>query len=245
MGMEHLGPMKTVMEGVSEDLDLTNDPSNNHWVCKGRRSLAVAVNLLRQNKIIAIPTDTVYGLAGLASQADSIQRLYEIKERSESKPLCISVSGVEDVGTWGVVDHLSPSLLPAILPGPYTVVLRRTAALNPSLNPGVDTVGIRVPQFRFVRNIAYLVGPLALTSANRSNEQSCLAVNEFAELWPQLGGIFHDTAIKNRGYPQSRKGSTIVDLSCPDRYRIVRSGIKASALISILRRHGLKPFDSD
>ena len=245
LDMEHLGPMKTVMEGVSEDLDLTNDPSNSHWVCKGRRSLAVAVNLLRQNKIIAIPTDTVYGLAGIASQTDSIQRLYEIKERSESKPLCISVSGVEDIEIWAVVDHLSPHLLPAILPGPYTVVLKRKPALNPSLNPGVDTVGIRVPRYKFIRHIAYLVGPIALTSANKSNEQSCLAVNEFAELWPKLGGIFHDTAIRNRGYPESRKGSTIVDLSCPDRYKIVRSGVKASALISILRRYGLKPFDSD
>ncbi|XP_076681908.1 threonyl-carbamoyl synthesis 1 [Andrena cerasifolii] len=243
--MEHLGPMKEVIDGVSEELELTNDPSNNHWVCKGRRSLAVAANLLRQNKIIAIPTDTVYGLAGIVLQTDSIQRLYEIKGRSESKPLCISVSGVEDIGTWGVVDHLSPNLLPAILPGPYTVVLKRTPALNPSLNPGIDTVGIRVPRYRFINNIAYLVGPIALTSANRSNEQSCLAVNEFAELWPQLGGIFHDPAMRNRRYPQSRKGSTIVDLSCPDRYKIVRSGVRASALISALRRYGLKPFDSD
>lgn len=136
-------------------------------------------------------------------------------------------------------------LLPAILPGPYTVILKRTPALNPSLNPGIDTVGIRVPKFQFINLLSKVVGPLALTSANLSNEPSCLEATEFEKLWPQLGGIFYASDTVGHRRETLRTGSTIIDLSCPEYYKIVRYGVGASPIIKFLQNYGLKPNNSD
>lgn len=242
MDATHFVPMEVLTNAAKEEIKQL-DPSNKHWVCKGRRSLAIAIQLLQQNKIIAIPTDTVYGLAGIANEANSIQKLYKIKGRSENKPLSISIDSVENISKWGVIDHLPVNLLPLILPGPYTIVLKRTPALNPLLNPGIDTVGIRIPQFSFLTNISKIVGPLALTSANISNEPSCLYALEFEKLWSQLGGIFY--SLSKNEEERLRKGSTIVDLSYPNHFKIVRSGVAKKNLIRILRFFGLQSHNSN
>ncbi|CAL7938914.1 unnamed protein product [Xylocopa violacea] len=239
MSVKNLGPMGTYLDEVSEEIKLLQD-SSNHWICKGRRSVAVAATLLQQNKIIAVPTDTIYGLVGLVSSNSSIQKLYEIKNRSDEKPLSISVSSVNNIGHYGVVDHLSRNLITKILPGPYTLILKRTQALNPAFNPNHDTVGIRVPNFKFINCISEVVGPLALTSANTSNEPSCLYAREFEHLWPKLGAIFHDTQRVGHSFQKFRKGSTIVDLSEPNYYKIVRPGIGLKGLIISLESNGLK-----
>ena len=70
-----------------------------------------------------------------------------------------------------------PGLLRRLLPGPVTVLFERTAALNPRLNPGTSLVGVRVPDYGFVRDVVRECGqPLALTSANLSNTASTLSV---------------------------------------------------------------------
>ncbi len=72
---------------------------------------------------------------------------------------------------------ISTALLQELLPGPVTVVFERTLSLNPDLNPGTTLVGIRVPNYGFVREVARACGePLALTSANRSRGPSTLSI---------------------------------------------------------------------
>ncbi|XP_053985464.1 threonylcarbamoyl-AMP synthase [Hylaeus volcanicus] len=227
------------MNAAMEQLQYV-ESSEKHWICKGKRSLAIAATLLNRNEIVAIPTDTVYGLAGIINNTESIKKLYEIKGRNEKKPISISVSSVADIKHWGYTDHLPPNLLPAILPGPYTVVLERTPDLNPFLNPGISTVGIRVPKFKFINCLSNIVGPLALTSANLSNEPSCLNANEFEILWPKLGGIFYDSRLSSTIREVLRKGSTIVDLTCPYQYRIIRKGVGMPFLTNMLSIYGLK-----
>jgi len=105
---------------------------------------------------------------------------------------------------WGQV-AVSEELLRALLPGPVTVVFQRTAALNPALNPGSSTIGIRVPASGFVCDVARCCGePLALTSANISAQPSSLVI----EVWVCLtyrsvvmclscSGIFNGSFIAN------------------------------------------------
>ena len=132
---------------------------------------------------------------------------------------------MKDIRRWGVVDHVPINLLSSLLSGPYTIVLKRTPALNPALNPNHDTVGIRIPKYKFIRHVSEVAGPLALTSANISNEPSCINVSEFKNLWNKLGGIFHDSANFGKARKYSRCGSTIIDLTEPGHYKIIRRGI--------------------
>jgi len=200
-------------------------------------AVSLASQLLCEGHIIALPTDTIYGLACNAQNTSAIQRLYSIKGRNCNKPLAICVGEVEDVKRWGVTDMLPKGLLTALLPGPVTIVLKRTEQLNPELNPSTPNVGIRIPNHQFVREVVKGSGGiLALTSANLSNQVSSLCPEEFRDLWPKLSAVFDGGAI-NDGI--CRGGSTIVDLTRQGSYSIIRDGSALSQTIEVLERYGL------
>lgn len=216
-------------------------PNAKHWFAGGPRSSALAINALQNAEIIAVPTDTIYGFAALAQNNDALDKLYEIKGRERTKPLAVTVGVVRDIEKWAEVDHLPPRLLDALLPGPVTVVLQRKATLNPALNPSHTTVGIRVPQSQFIRNICQVIGePLALTSANLSNQRSSLHPNEFEPLWPKLAAIFYGRKKPPLDDDRQRVGSTVVDLTVPGEYEILREGLHFDRDISILNRYGVR-----
>ncbi|KAI4478606.1 hypothetical protein M0802_014452 [Mischocyttarus mexicanus] len=241
MNPNTMGPMKVFLNAAEKKLEIL-DPQEKHWYVGGDRSVATAAILLKKGNIIAIPTDTIYGLAGCINNNEAIEKLYEIKKRDKHKPLSICIDNVNKIHEWGVVDELPSGLMEALLPGPFTIVLKRTKALNPYLNPGIDNVGIRVPDYKFVRSVAKIVGPLVLTSANESNKLSTMHPDEFTELWPKLGGIFyHQSEINRCVHSSQRRGSTIIDLSQAGHYKILRKGIKANYCVKLLQNKGLKP----
>ncbi|XP_034239617.1 yrdC domain-containing protein, mitochondrial isoform X2 [Thrips palmi] len=203
----------------------------------------MASRLLMEGNIIALPTDTIYGLAACAQNTTAVRKLYGVKGRDSAKPLAMCVGEVEDVRLWSKADILPDGLLKALLPGPVTVILERSPLLNRELNPNCSKVGIRVPDHPFVRKLAQNVSsPLALTSANLSNEPSSLNVREFENLWPQLGAVFDGGSLGNAQSTSSRAGSTVVDLSNEGKYHIVRNGIAPLHTVEILHQFGLEPF---
>ena len=197
-------------------------------------AVRLAVRALGEGKVIAVPTDTIYGFAACARSAVGVEALYRIKSRNAAQPLAIAVGDVRDVGTYGEVEHLPRGLLEAILPGPVTVLTKRRAGArgaSESLNPGVDLIGIRVPNSDFVRAVCRAhQGAIALTSANKSGETSTTAVDEFAPLWDGCERVFDGGRIEAQ-----RLGSTIVDLSSHDgAYAIVREGERCASLMRVL-----------
>ncbi|XP_023174862.1 yrdC domain-containing protein, mitochondrial [Drosophila hydei] len=202
-------------------------------------ALKLAEQCLQQGKVIALPTDTVYGLACDANNEQAIQRLYEIKGRDEHKPVAICVNDIAALRRYGQASHLSDELLTRLLPGPLTIIVERTAHLsNRFLNPSTSKIGIRIPDFQFIRNLcaSWQEQPLALTSANRSSAPSSLEINEFHALWPQLGAIFDAGRI---GQTEERRlASTVIDLAKPGCYQIVRSGVALKQTLSVLHEFG-------
>lgn len=197
-----------------------------------------AVDLLKSGKIIAVPTDTVYGLACSATNKDAINRLYLIKARNENKPVAICVGKVSDVKRWAIVSHLPKGLLSALLPGPVTLVLNCANKLDQSLSL-CGKVGIRIPDYPFIRNVANgLDCPIALTSANISSEPSSVKIQEFRPLWDKISGIFDGGIL---GVDDSNRGaSTVVDLCDHGFYKIIRNGIAGNETTYILEKFGLK-----
>ncbi|XP_022238077.1 yrdC domain-containing protein, mitochondrial-like isoform X2 [Limulus polyphemus] len=196
-----------------------------------------AVSFLQQGHVIAVPTDTIYGIACLAQNSTGVRKLYEIKKREQSKPIAICVADIQDIPLWGHVT-VSTSVLQELLPGPVTLIFERTPNLNVQLNPTVKFVGIRIPNCSFIRCVAHSCGaPLALTSANMSSHSSTLAVEEFKDLWPDLGAVF-DGGHLGENDPL-RLGSTVVDLSVKGYYHIVRSGCAEETTKKILEKYHL------
>lgn len=196
----------------------------------------IAINLLKSGKVVAVPTDTLYGLACSATNVDAINKLYTIKRRNENKPVAICVGRVCDVQKWAYVDHLPDGLLSALLPGPVTLVLECINKLDKSVSYN-GKVGIRIPDYNFIRNIANsLNNPLALTSANISSEPSAIKIEEFQPLWNKVSAVF-DGGCLGIG---DRRGSTVVDLSISGYFHIIRPGVAVVEVSKILQIFGLK-----
>ncbi|VVC28867.1 Putative zinc-RING and/or ribbon,YrdC-like domain,RUN domain,DHBP synthase RibB-like alpha/beta [Cinara cedri] len=188
-----------------------------------QKAVSLAVQLINEGGVIALPTDTVYGLATNAQNPTSISKLYNIKGRNLKKPIAICTYHVNDIYNWGKISHLPFGILNELLPGPVTVVLQRTTSLNNSLNPNESKIAIRVPNSGFVcKIVSHLKNPIALTSANESNKPSSLQPVEFSTLWPKLDAIFDGGQIGCS--MESRQGSTIVDLTVKNHYSIIRAG---------------------
>ncbi|KAK4529238.1 hypothetical protein CCYA_CCYA01G0095 [Cyanidiococcus yangmingshanensis] len=212
-----------------------------------------AARLLRVGEIVALPTDTVYGLAAAARNEHGVELLYETKQRDLRKPLAIAVPRVSDVAVYMHTEHLPPGLLESFLPGPVTVVLRqreeymgidledvridqyrgweRAKRLATNLNlRGDGLLGVRVPDAEFACAVSRELGdPLALTSANVSGRGECGSVDEFRALWDSCAAVFDGGAI-----PQPVVPSTVVDLSTPGAFRITRTGWIADDLVHLL-----------
>ncbi|XP_078279099.1 threonylcarbamoyl-AMP synthase [Rhinoraja longicauda] len=202
--------------------------------------LRETVNALQRGRVVAVPTDTIYGIACLAQNSEAIQRIYEIKGRNTDKPLAISVGNVEDIYKYCKVT-VPDQVLSDLLPGPVTLVFKRSDELNKDLNPFTDLVGVRVPEHAFVQKLAQLCGePLALTSANVSSRTSTLTPEEFKDIWPSLGLVVDGGPVGDMMSPECRLGSTVVNLATPGKYSIIRPGCAFTATVDILqKKHGL------
>jgi tRNA threonylcarbamoyl adenosine modification protein (Sua5/YciO/YrdC/YwlC family) len=209
-------------------------------------SVQLAADLLAQGHVIAVPTDTVYGLACAANNPTAMLRLYAIKGREETKPVAICVGEIHDLKYYGMANHLSDAILRQLLPGPVTLVLRKSQHLdNPYLNPGVEKIGIRIPAFDFIRNVSKRFNlPIALTSANSSGAPSTLNVEEFKNLWPLLGGVFNGGQLGLTD--EQRAASTVIDLSngLDSTFRIIREGMAVKQTLRILDNFGFRQLDT-
>ncbi|EPY79825.1 yrdC domain-containing protein, mitochondrial precursor [Camelus ferus] len=136
-------------------------------------------------------------------------------------------------------------LLNDLLPGPVTLVMERSEELNKDLNPFTPLVGIRIPDHAFMQDLAQVFGgPLALTSANLSSQASSLKVEEFQDLWPHLSLVIDGGPIGDGQSPKCRLGSTVVDLSVPGKFGIIRPGCALESTTAILQKYGLFPSPS-
>ncbi|XP_006886653.1 PREDICTED: yrdC domain-containing protein, mitochondrial [Elephantulus edwardii] len=207
-------------------------------------ALRAAVAELRAGAVVAVPTDTLYGLACSASCSAALGDVYRLKGRSETKPLAVCLSRVADVYRYCHV-RVPKELLKDLLPGPVTLVMERTEELNKDLNPFTSLIGIRIPDHAFMQDLAQVFGgPLALTSANLSSQASSLTVTEFQDLWPQLSLVIDGGPIGDGQSPEYRLGSTVIDLSVPGRFGIIRPGCALESTTSILQqKYGLLPSD--
>ncbi|WP_379548622.1 L-threonylcarbamoyladenylate synthase [Qipengyuania sp. DSG2-2] len=137
--------------------------------------IARAVEILRRGGLAAIPTETVYGLAARADDADAVAAIYAAKGRPSFNPLIVHVpdmAAAEALAEW---DERARSLAAAFWPGPLTIVLPlcADAGLAPAVTGGLDTIALRCPAHPVMRDVLAGLGtPLAAPSANRSETVS-------------------------------------------------------------------------
>jgi tRNA threonylcarbamoyl adenosine modification protein (Sua5/YciO/YrdC/YwlC family) len=167
-------------------------------------ALDAAEQALRAERVIVLPTDTVYGLAALPSSAGAVDDLYSLKDRPASMPIAMLVASPEQVSKLaGQVSSSAGRLMEAFWPGPLTIVL---AAREGEARA---TVGVRCPDHDFVRALARRVGPLAVTSANRHGELPPASALDAAR------SLTGEVALVVDGGPCDGLASTVVDATDP------------------------------
>jgi L-threonylcarbamoyladenylate synthase len=127
-----------------------------------------AARRLRAGGVVAVPTETVYGLAACADQPAAIARVFEIKGRPSTHPLILHLADATELSTWVAEITDSAALLASTCwPGPLTLLLRRSPKVSDLITGGRDTVAIRVPAHAVAREVLHLAGPFVAPSANR------------------------------------------------------------------------------
>ncbi len=137
--------------------------------------IAEAAAILRAGGLVAMPTETVYGLAGDARSDRTVARIYEAKARPAFNPLIVHLPDLAAVARYAVLTPEAERLAAAFWPGPLTLVLplRPDAGLSPLVTAGLETVAIRLPAHPAARALLRAAGlPLAAPSANPSGRVS-------------------------------------------------------------------------
>lgn len=219
---------------VTSAPDWHDDPVSTRYDLSDPQSceqgLAEAVMAVRRGQLVILPTDTVYGVAADAFDAESVQRLLDAKGRGRDMPPPVLISAVTtldalttDLPGWvnGLVEHYWP--------GPLTIVCRQQPSLRWDLGDSRGTVAVRMPDHKAALDLLSRTGPLAVSSANTTGQPAATDADAAEEMLGWAAEVLLD------GGPSSGvAASTIVD--CTGTHpRILREGVISTAeLITLL-----------
>ncbi|MBV9930610.1 MAG: threonylcarbamoyl-AMP synthase [Alphaproteobacteria bacterium] len=154
----------------------------------GAEAIAEAARLIRAGEVVAMPTETVYGLAADATNPQAVERVYAAKGRPSFNPLIVHVAGLAEAEAIGLFEDAARRLAAAFWPGPLTLVvpLREGSGIAPLVTAGLATIAVRAPAHRAMRDLIAAAGrPLAAPSANASG---AISPTSAAHVVRSLGG---------------------------------------------------------
>jgi L-threonylcarbamoyladenylate synthase len=189
-------------------------------ILDGSAAMERALALLDAGEVVAIPTETVYGLAGDATNGEAVLRIFEAKGRPRFNPLIAHVATMAMVEQVADFDRLARRLAAAFWPGPLTLVLphRATSGIHPLVTAGLDTIALRMPRGFGAELIGRFGRPLAAPSANSSGRISPTTAEAVAT---DLGGRIK--LVVNGGATSVGLESTIVKVE-NGRLHLLRPG---------------------
>jgi L-threonylcarbamoyladenylate synthase len=189
-----------------------------------------AVAALRRGELIGLPTETVYGLAGDASNPEAINKIFALKGRPSNHPLIVHVASLDAVRSWTrELPPIALELAERFWPGPLTLILRKRPEINPAVTGGQDSVGIRIPRHPLALSVLEAFGRgLAAPSANRFGHISPTTAqhvrDEFGSALPM---------VLDGGPCELGLESAIVDCTS-DRPRVLRPGMLSASQLKAI-----------
>ncbi|MBA2652981.1 MAG: threonylcarbamoyl-AMP synthase [Tatlockia sp.] len=203
------------------------------------KNIELALSHLRQDNIVAIPTETVYGLAANAESEQAIRKIYAMKNRPLNHPLIMHVLDNWDLSQWvSFIPDYAQQLIESFWPGPLTLVFKcKKGQVNPLITGGQDTVALRCPKHPLAQTLLEQLGfPLVAPSANPFGKISPTTAEHVQHSFKD-----EDLLILDGGRCQVGIESTIVAATNPDGYEILRHGlIDESQINSVLSARQLK-----
>lgn len=188
---------------------------------KEENDIDLVVDYLRKGKVVVLPTDTVYGLHGDATNSRAIEKIRRIKKRGKNSPLLILVSSLEMVKRYCYLSQKQPEFLRKIWASgnkPVSVVLKSRGKLPRELTAGLDSIGVRLPKSVFLTTIIERVGvPVISTSLNISGQKPLIGVEGLDKYFKAPKPDLVVDAGKLKGSP-----SRLIDLRNVEDIKILR-----------------------
>lgn len=206
-------------------------------------SLRPAADILKAGGLVAFPTETVYGLGANALSPDAVRKIYQAKGRPSDNPMIVHVSTIDEIKSlvagWS---ELADLIARRFMPGPLTLVLKKTDRISDVVSGGLDTIGMRIPENLVARYLIRLAGvPVAAPSANRSGRPS---PTEATHVLSDLKGRID--CVVDGGSTTLGLESTVLDLTSAKGPRILRpGGVSFEALAQFLEEIGFPHDKSD
>jgi L-threonylcarbamoyladenylate synthase len=192
-----------------------------------------ALEILKAGRLVAFPTDTVYGVGALAFNGKAVEAIYTAKDRPIEKAIPVLIGDSDDLEKVGIdIPNSVDRLAARFWPGPLTILVPKRADLPESVST-TSTVGVRVPDHEIARQLLRAAGPMAVTSANISGGQSPVTAQEVYEQLKGRIDLIIDGGKTPGGVP-----STLVDCTTSE-LKILREGpVSLEELLSALDQLG-------
>lgn len=182
--------------------------------------ILTASELIRKGNVVGIPTETVYGLGADALNPVAVKKIFEAKGRPADNPLIVHIYKIEEVDKLGNhIPNIFYRLAEKFWPGPLTMIVPKNDVIPAETSGGLDTVGIRMPFHRVMRELIRLSGPIAAPSANRSGYPSPTSA---AHVMNDMNGRI--SAIIDGGESKFGVESTVISFDYENTVRILRPG---------------------
>lgn len=175
------------------------------------------VQILKNDGIISIPTDTVYGICARINSKVAHDKLIKAKERPINKSFPVMCENEEQIKSIAIVNEKAEKLIKEFMPGPITLILEKRPEMPEYVNNGKATIAVRMATSKAVKELIIKTGcPIFMSSANQSGEPTCTNLDEIENECPNLDGMMEGTV-------KFGKGSTIVDCVSKE-LKILREG---------------------
>ena len=146
------------------------------------KSVKIAANLLVKGEIVALPTETVYGLAANALDENAVAKIFAAKGRPQDNPLIVHISSVEMAKSIAIFDERAKALAEKFWPGPLTLILKSREIVTVNVTAGLNSVAVRIPNCKIFQDVINAANmPLAAPSANISGRPSATSAIHVAQ----------------------------------------------------------------
>ena len=163
------------------------------------------VDILKNNGVISVPTDTVYGVCARIDSKKAHDNLILVKNRPKTKPFPVMCANEEQIKGIAIVNEKAEKIIKSFMPGPITIVLNKKETVPDYVTNGKKTIAIRMATSKTLEKIILSLGaPIFMSSANQSGEKTSESLEEIEKNCPKINGILE-------GKIKLGVGSTIID----------------------------------
>lgn len=140
--------------------------------------------LLKQGKIVVLPTDTIYGIHASAFNPEAVEKVYKIRERDKDKPFIILISDINDLKLFDInISNKETKMLNQLWPNPVSVLMPCNSERFKYLHRGTKELAFRIPKHIELRKLLKETGPLISTSVNKPGQKPAATVSEAKEIF--------------------------------------------------------------